>query len=69
LVGAILHSKDPRFAAALATLRELTKDEPEPEYAMLHLAAVAQRMSFDSGVDWPEAAEYLIQKFKERDNA
>jgi len=50
---------------ALDRLREITKDEPEPEYAFLNLLHGANNATEDTGTPIAESIDYIINKFSE----
>lgn len=59
----IRNTKDPALLDAVRQLYDLTKGEPEPEYAHLHLLAAAKQSSDDTGVTILDAVEYMVEKF------
>lgn len=59
--------KNPEYQYVLGKIRDLVKDEPEPEYGFLHLTFAAKRAADEAGVTFIESAEYLIQKFEVED--
>jgi predicted negative regulator of RcsB-dependent stress response len=44
-------------------IAKLVEGEPEPEYAFLHLLHATKEAVDATGVEWAEAAEYMLNKF------
>ena len=58
--------KNEASRLARARVTGSTDDEPEPEYARMHLAHVALMASEDTGVRWAQAMNHLLDQFDAR---
>lgn len=58
-----LKLKDEASVKAVERIRLSTADEPEPEYAMLHLIAAALQSANDCKVDFAQAANFMMDRF------
>lgn len=54
---------DAAAATALTMLREFVKDDPDPDYAFLHLVSAALDAADGTGASWAQAASSLMLKF------
>jgi len=64
--------KDPASISALARLRESVADDPDPAFALLHLAHVAHvalQAAEDCRGTWAESVRVMLRKFDERARA
>lgn len=62
----IHNSKDPILLEVLARVREVVKDEPEPEYGFLHIVFMAKQAADGAGVSVVDSINYMLQKWAER---
>jgi hypothetical protein len=64
-VRKILDSRDAKTIAAGDRALRSVSDEPDPEYALLHLYCAALDASGATGEAWPTCMHYLMDQFDE----
>lgn len=58
-----LVSRDTEIVAQVDRVRNAVKDEPNPEFGLLHLLCAAVDASEGTGVAWAECMKYYMDQF------